>query len=249
MKRIYLILFASLFLWGCANRGVGPQGGPKDSIPPVPVKSVPENGALEFKGKRIDVTFNENLQLDNISQNLLMSPPQQRAPEVKARGKHLVVLFTDTLQDSTTYTLDFGDAVRRDEATDRRRRAFDREERCAGSDIERCGRESCAIEIQSSFSNLDFAVEIVIVCLLLPCARPSLADYAASVGGERGRGRRTGTGRGRNRHLHAVACRIAFAAARYDDAVDCAVFVENGVCRRVRPDAARYRHLRRRHVT
>lgn len=111
MKRIYLILFASLFLWGCANRGMGPQGGPKDSIPPVPVKSVPENGALEFKGKRIEVTFNENLQLDNISQNLLMSPPQQRAPEVKARGKHLVVLFTDTLQDSTTYTLDFGDAV------------------------------------------------------------------------------------------------------------------------------------------
>jgi len=96
---------------GCANRGIGPQGGPKDSLPPVVLKSSPENGALEFHGKRIDVAFNEYLQLDNVSQNLIMSPPQQRPPEVKARGKHLTVLFVDSLRDSTTYTLDFGRAI------------------------------------------------------------------------------------------------------------------------------------------
>lgn len=98
-------------LSSCANRGIGPQGGPKDSIPPVPVKSVPENGAVNFEGKRIEVTFNEYLQLDNVSQHLMMSPPQQKPPEVKARGKRLVIQFVDSLRDSTTYTLDFGDAV------------------------------------------------------------------------------------------------------------------------------------------
>ena len=104
-------LMMVLVLAGCANRGIGPQGGPKDSLPPTVLRSEPENGALEFQGKRIEVAFNEYLQLDNISQNLVMSPPQQRPPDVKVRGKHLLVLFTDSLRDSTTYTLDFGNAV------------------------------------------------------------------------------------------------------------------------------------------
>lgn len=111
MRKIIAIIGAVLVCAGCANRGIGPQGGPRDSVPPTPVRSVPENGALEFTGKKIDVTFSEYLQLDNISQNLLMSPPQQHAPEVKANGKHLVVLFEDTLKPNTTYTLDFGHAV------------------------------------------------------------------------------------------------------------------------------------------
>lgn len=68
-------------------------------------------GALNFKGKRIEVAFDEYIQLDNVAQNLLMSPPQQTPPDIKARGKKLVVLFQDTLRDSTTYTLNFGDAV------------------------------------------------------------------------------------------------------------------------------------------
>ena len=98
-------------LAGCANRGTGPQGGPKDSIPPVAVKSVPENGAVDFHGDRIEVLFNEYIQLDNVSQHLLMSPPQQTPPKVKARGKRLLIHFVDSLSDSTTYTLDFGAAV------------------------------------------------------------------------------------------------------------------------------------------
>lgn len=109
-KRLYIVL-AVMVMAGCANRGVGPQGGPKDTIAPSPVKSEPENGALEFHGKRIEVTFNEYLQLDNISQNLVMSPPQQRPPDVRARGKRLMILFEEPLRDSTTYTLDFGNAV------------------------------------------------------------------------------------------------------------------------------------------
>ena len=106
-----MILVATLALIGCANRGVGPQGGPKDSIPPVPVQSEPENGTVNFHGKRIEVTFNEYIQLSDLGNNLLMSPPQQNPPDVKARGKRLIVQFQDTLRDSTTYTIDFGAAV------------------------------------------------------------------------------------------------------------------------------------------
>lgn len=111
MRKSLSIVLTALVLVGCANRGVGPQGGPKDSIPPVVVKSVPENGAVNFTGKRIEITFNEYIQLDNLSANLLMSPPQQRPPDVKARGKRVIIQFADSLRDSTTYTIDFGAAI------------------------------------------------------------------------------------------------------------------------------------------
>lgn len=111
MRKSLSILLTALVLVGCANRGVGPQGGPKDSIPPTAIKSVPENGTVNFTGRRIEITFNEYIQLDNISANLLMSPPQQRPPDVKARGKRVLIQFTDSLRDSTTYTIDFGDAI------------------------------------------------------------------------------------------------------------------------------------------
>lgn len=111
MKKVFLFIVTVVLLASCANRGIGPQGGPKDTIPPVPLKYEPEQGALEFKSKRIEVTFNEYLQLNDVVSNLMMSPPQQTPPEVKARGKKLTVTFQDSLRENTTYTLDFGDAV------------------------------------------------------------------------------------------------------------------------------------------
>ena len=111
LRKTLILLATALVVAGCANRGIGPQGGPKDTEPPVPLKSEPEMGALNFNGDRIEVTFNEYLQLDDVSSNLLMSPPQQNPPEVKARGKKLSIRFQDSLQANTTYTLDFGKAV------------------------------------------------------------------------------------------------------------------------------------------
>ena len=110
MRKWLFILFMAV-LTSCANRGIGPQGGPKDSIPPVPLHSYPENGAVNFHDRKLEVTFDEYIQLDNIGTNLMMSPPQQNPPDVKARGKRLIVQFQDSLRDSTTYTLDFGSAV------------------------------------------------------------------------------------------------------------------------------------------
>lgn len=108
-----LAAFALLltFLSSCANRGIGPQGGPKDTVPPRIVKEQPQNQSVNFHGKKIEITFNEYLQLDNIQQNLLVSPPQQVSPVVKAVGKKVTVEMQEDLIDSTTYTLDFGSAI------------------------------------------------------------------------------------------------------------------------------------------
>ena len=105
------LLLLLLFFASCANRGIGPQGGPKDTIPPRMVKEQPLNQSVNFHGKKIEITFNEYLQLDNIQQNLLVSPPQQVSPIVKAVGKKVTVEMQEDLIDSTTYTLDFGNAI------------------------------------------------------------------------------------------------------------------------------------------
>ena len=77
----YSILVCLLLLAGCANRGIGPQGGPKDDTPPKVLKETPENGTLNYHGKRAEIVFNEYLQLDDVSNNVLISPPQQHPPE------------------------------------------------------------------------------------------------------------------------------------------------------------------------
>ena len=107
----YSWLLVALFATGCANRGIGPQGGPQDTIPPAVVKETPENGTLNYTSKRVEIVFNEYLQLDDVSKQVLISPPQQRPPEVKAIGKKVILVFEEDLKDSTTYTIDFGNAI------------------------------------------------------------------------------------------------------------------------------------------
>lgn len=95
----------------CANRGIGPQGGAKDTIAPKVVKEEPINGIMNYHDKKIEITFNEYIQLDKVVENVLISPPQQKPPVVKARGKKVLLTFEEELRDSTTYTIDFGNAI------------------------------------------------------------------------------------------------------------------------------------------
>ena len=110
-RYIYIILFSLALLSSCANLGGGPQGGPRDTIPPIVEKESPINGTLNFDAKRIEIHFDEYIQLNDIQKNVLISPPQQKAPEIKAIGKTLSVVFAEELTDSTTYTIDFGSAI------------------------------------------------------------------------------------------------------------------------------------------
>ena len=55
--------------------------------------------------------FDEYVQLNNVAENVLISPPQQNPPLVKAIGKRVTVTFEEELKDSTTYTIDFGQAI------------------------------------------------------------------------------------------------------------------------------------------
>ena len=110
----YLLIFTALsavFALGCANRGYGPQGGPKDTKPPVPLKSNPKNGTVEYKKNHIEVIFNEIILIEKAFENVVVSPPQIKPAVVKAYGRKLIVNLVDTLQENITYTIDFGNAI------------------------------------------------------------------------------------------------------------------------------------------
>ena len=55
----------------CANV-VTPSGGPKDTIPPVVLQSVPENQSTNFQDKEIHITFDEYVTLNNPTNNIII---------------------------------------------------------------------------------------------------------------------------------------------------------------------------------
>ena len=95
----------------CAN-AVAPTGGPKDDRPPVVIEAVPENHSVNFIGKKIEITFDEYITLENANQNVLISPPLSEKPDIKLKNKTVVVKFKEDLIPNTTYTINFGSAIK-----------------------------------------------------------------------------------------------------------------------------------------
>lgn len=110
-----LVLFIVCAFWmsvppGCANI-IPPSGGPRDSIPPVLVKATPPDSTVNFRSDRISFTFNEDVDLKDISNNVVYSPTFEKTPTLMVKGKTVTVKFTDTLSPRTTYILNFGNAI------------------------------------------------------------------------------------------------------------------------------------------
>lgn len=99
----WIIFF--LALQSCANRGSGPQGGPKDTEPPLLVAATPLNGSTNVTTKTITLEFNELVSVNNPTQNVIFSPPQKNLPSVKALGKKVNIALQDSLLPNTTYTI------------------------------------------------------------------------------------------------------------------------------------------------
>lgn len=108
--KFLFIVACGLVVYSCANRGY-PEGGPKDETAPVIIDSDPANGTLNFDKKRANIYFDEFVQLKEVTEKFMISPPQKKKPLVKLRGKRVLIQFQDTLRENTTYSLDFGDAI------------------------------------------------------------------------------------------------------------------------------------------
>ena len=104
-------LSAVLLLSACANV-VAPTGGPKDTTPPKVVEASPKNHGTNFDGHKIELTFDEFVTLNNANQEVMVSPLLANKPDVKLSGKTVTVKFKEDLKPNTTYTIDFGEAIK-----------------------------------------------------------------------------------------------------------------------------------------
>jgi hypothetical protein len=101
----------STLISGCAQIGA-PTGGLKDTLPPVLVKAVPENNQLNFTGNKIVLNFNEYIEVQDLQNNLLISPFPKNNPSISGNLKTITIKIKDTLQPNTTYNIDFGNAIK-----------------------------------------------------------------------------------------------------------------------------------------
>ena len=106
------VLVSVMFSHSCANTTTPPSGGPKDTIPPVITKMYPLNGStmVPTHKTQLSFTFDEYVVVKE-RQNIFLSPPQEKAPEYRIKGKSVVISFEKDLDSNRTYTLDLTNAI------------------------------------------------------------------------------------------------------------------------------------------
>jgi hypothetical protein len=96
---------------GCANI-IPPQGGPRDTIPPVLLKATPGDSTRNFNGNKITFSFDEFVELQDVQGNINVSPSPTINPVVDYRLNTVTVKLKDTLESNTTYSINFGNAIK-----------------------------------------------------------------------------------------------------------------------------------------
>ncbi len=100
----------ALMAFSCAKIG-SPDGGWYDEAPPRVVGCSPEDQGTGVRSRKIVISFDEYIQVDNPTEKVIISPPQMEVADIKGAGKKIIVQLKDTLRENTTYTVDFSDAI------------------------------------------------------------------------------------------------------------------------------------------
>lgn len=107
---LFLAASAAVFVIGCAQmRSI--SGGEKDTLAPRITMLFPDSLSTNFTAQSFEVSFDEYIQLVNINQQLLISPPLKKSPKVRLHQRTMRVSWEDTLAANTTYTFQFGNGI------------------------------------------------------------------------------------------------------------------------------------------
>ncbi|MDE3236851.1 MAG: Ig-like domain-containing protein [Bacteroidota bacterium] len=105
------LMFIMMNATSCANI-IPPGGGPRDTIPPHLVLSLPRDSATQVHPSRITLTFDEFVEAKDVQQNLVVSPNPKNLPVVDYKLRNVTIKLKDSLQPNTTYSLNFGNSIR-----------------------------------------------------------------------------------------------------------------------------------------
>lgn len=111
-KTLYFIVITliGIILYSCASIG-RPTGGPQDEAAPVFLSSDPLPNALNVTKNKVELQFNELIQLKDQNDKVVVSPVQKEAAQIRTNGKKITIEFRDSLKPNTTYSIDFADAI------------------------------------------------------------------------------------------------------------------------------------------
>lgn len=107
----FFFLIIEVSQTGCANI-IPPGGGPRDSLPPRLVTALPKDSSFNTQAKKIVLTFDEYVEVKDITENLVVSPLPKNAPFVESKLKTVTIKLKDSLEPNTTYTFDFGNSIK-----------------------------------------------------------------------------------------------------------------------------------------
>ena len=105
----FLFITTLLIIQSCAQMA-SPPGGKKDTLAPKLVTSIPLNKSKNYKGKKLELTFNEYVNVRNLNQELLITP-NIGTYQTRIRPNGLSILLDSTLKDQTTYTFNFRNSI------------------------------------------------------------------------------------------------------------------------------------------
>ncbi len=89
------------------------SGGPKDTTPPVIIESASTpNRQTSFTEKQIIITFDEWVDVNDVDAQLVISPLMPKKPQIKLKGKAMIITLPDSLKPNTTYTMNFGGGIK-----------------------------------------------------------------------------------------------------------------------------------------
>lgn len=111
LQIVLAALIVSFITSSCANI-VPPSGGDRDSLPPRLIIANPKDSATNVKAKNITLTFDEFVELDNASENIIYSPVPKNSPLVDYKLRNVTIKYRDSLEPNTTYSIDFGNAIK-----------------------------------------------------------------------------------------------------------------------------------------
>ncbi|OSZ78336.1 hypothetical protein CAP35_08760 [Chitinophagaceae bacterium IBVUCB1] len=110
--RSIIVLFILSIASGCANI-VPPEGGKKDTKPPKLLEVSPADSQLNTKASKIELRFNEYIQLNNPSTEIQVSPLISLPITSQVTGRKVVIKIPDTLlKDNTTYRISTNGAIK-----------------------------------------------------------------------------------------------------------------------------------------
>lgn len=108
--RVVLILASSYLVISCANIA-SPSGGAYDLDPPKPVRSTPGFNARNVTKGKVEIFFDELVQIKKPTEKVIITPPQIKPPVIQAISNRVIVDLKDSLRPNTTYTIDFTDGI------------------------------------------------------------------------------------------------------------------------------------------